>query len=533
MSQRWIQPRSPSRGTGEPGRDAPRTPLLSGLPPVLLESVPRRLAVASLAFATIWGLNLAASYIQMWLNVHGVEQRLRLFDHLVGPVFIGLALVFFFLSRRRALSPPGLVRLGLLFEVVGTFGVALATIVPVFGDPHEVHYFGIPWTCVWILAYPLMVPSRPRNSAAGGLLSTAAVAAAMALHQRYLLPQPAPSIPGEIWFWILFSNLLCAAWGTVGSVMINRLGRQVQEARRLGSYHLQELLGRGGMGEVWKARHRLLARPAAVKLIRAEIFGDADGARTALRRFEREAQVTAGLQSPHTVSLYDFGISDDGVFYYVMEYLDGIDLESLLKAHGPVSAPRVIHWLLQACHSLREAHHRGLIHRDIKPANLYACRVGLEVDVLKVLDFGLVKGDLGDGLRTLARSDRLVVGTPAYMAPESAQGSGEVDGRADLYSLGCVAFALLTGRPPFEGRSPMEVVLAHVQTPPPAPSRCTELPVPADLEAVILACMAKAPSDRPASAEELARRLGECVDAGGWTTEDARGWWELHRPDLT
>ena len=266
-----------------------------------------------------------------------------------------------------------------------------------------------------------MVPSLPRHAAVAGVVSSIACAAAVKF--RLLVLEPAAPDPAlQIWIVMVVMNVVCAGWGIVGSVIINNLGRQVSEARRVGSYQLKKLLGQGGMGEVWEGHHRLLARPAAVKLIRAEVLGGGAKSRLALGRFEREAQATAALQSPHSVGLYDFGIADDGTFYYVMELLDGIDLHSLVKRFGPVTPERAIHWLQHTCHSLAEAHHNGLIHRDIKPANLYVCRFGLEWDFLKVLDFGLVKPTgAQDDAATALTAEHSLAGTAALCRPRSRQ----------------------------------------------------------------------------------------------------------------
>ena len=251
--------------------------------------------------------------------------------------------------------------------------------------------------------------------------------------------------------------------------MFQRMGRRLREARDLGSYELEERLGEGGMGEVWRAKHRLLARPAAIKLVQPEMLG-ADGSadsRLALQRFESEAQATAALTSPHTIRLFDFGATDDGRFYYVMELLDGRDMAALVGEFGPLPVPRVLFLLRQVCHSLAEAHSRGLVHRDIKPANIFVCRMGLDADVVKVLDFGLVQSaerdpaqDLTQTLATLQG----VVGTPAFMAPEMIVGDRAVDHRADLYALGCVAYFLLTGEHVFQGGTHMQSLIDHVST---------------------------------------------------------------------
>jgi serine/threonine-protein kinase len=297
---------------------------------------------------------------------------------------------------------------------------------------------------------------------------------------------------------------------------------------------LLERLGQGGMGEVWRARHRLLARPAAIKLIRptGSQAGISDEAR---RRFEREAQAIASLRSPHTVDLFDFGVSDDGTFYYVMELLEGLDAERLVKKHGPLPAERVIHVIKQVCHSLSEAESVGLVHRDIKPANIILCRYGEDADFVKVLDFGIVKAineskQIESGPTESALTmEHVVHGTPAFIAPEQALGAS-VDNRADIYATGCLAYWLLTGQLVFTGDTPMQLVVHHAQTPPIPPSSRTELSIPPELDALVLACLAKNPADRPQSARELARRLDAIPIKNGWTEDRAQEWWRAHQP---
>lgn len=287
------------------------------------------------------------------------------------------------------------------------------------------------------------------------------------------------------------------------------------------------------MGEVWLGRHRLLARPAAVKLIQAGLGqGPATTESSVVRqRFEREAQATAALRSPHTIQLYDFGVSDDGQFYYVMELLDGLDADTLVRRFGPLPPERVIAALRQACHSLAEAHEAGLAHRDIKPANLFLCRYGRDFDFVKVLDFGLVKSAAADGAaETRLTAAGVIRGTPAFMAPEQARGEDGVDARSDLYALGCVAYWMLTGQPVFEGRSAIDVLLQHVQATPVPPSARTDIDVPPALDAVVLSCLEKDPEKRPQSATELSLRLAACPLDRLWTNERARVWWDEHLP---
>jgi serine/threonine-protein kinase len=321
----------------------------------------------------------------------------------------------------------------------------------------------------------------------------------------------------------------------IAARIIYGLGRDILRAQELGSYNLRELIGRGGMGEVWRASHNMLARPAAIKLIRSDTLGmQPAGLDVAQARFEREAQVTASLQSSHTVDLYDYGVSDDGSFYYVMELLDGLDLESLVERFGPLPAERVIHILLQACLSLGEAHRRGLIHRDLKPANLFLCQRAFEHDFLKVLDFGLVRySALASEREESVTKTGLFAGTPAYMAPEMAMGADDLDERADIYALGCVAYRLLSGHSVFEESNPVATMFAHVNKSPQPPSAVSELAIPPELDAVVLACLSKDPDGRPSTAEDLARELREIGLPQPWTRERAAAWWRTHLPEAT
>ncbi len=284
------------------------------------------------------------------------------------------------------------------------------------------------------------------------------------------------------------------------------------------------------MGEVWRAQHRLLARPAAIKLIRGAGAGNVGASDEAVRRFEQEAQVTARLSSPHTVQLFDFGVSGDGRFYYVMELLNGLDLETLVRRHGPLPAERVTYLLRQVCHSLAEAASYGLVHRDIKPANLFVCRYGGDCDFVKVLDFGIAKEAdhlMETGAIGLTREHGLR-GTPAYIAPEQALGGSGIDGRADIYAVGCVAYFLLTGQLVFTGDTPMAVVVHHAHTLPIPPSERSELPIPPALDRLVLSCLAKNPAERPQSARDLSQRLAAIDGGSPWTDERAREWWDLH-----
>lgn len=310
--------------------------------------------------------------------------------------------------------------------------------------------------------------------------------------------------PGTPPYWILVVGgllSLLAAYSLSATLTIGGLRKQVDQALQLGQYRLGTKLGEGGMGAVYEASHEMLARPAAIKLIRTE---NSEANNRWQSRFEREAQATAGLQSPHTVSVYDFGKTQDGTFYYVMERLNGVDLATLVEKEGPLAPSRVVHLLRQVCHSLAEAHASGLIHRDIKPANIFVCSQALEQDFVKVLDFGLVKASQCEPSLEITQAGTLL-GTPAYMAPEMIQDQA-ADARSDLYSLGCVAYFMLTGKTVFDG-SLSAIIAGHVKKEPPKMVAADGSEIPGELEQVILRCLAKSPDDRPAGAIDLEKQL--------------------------
>ena len=321
--------------------------------------------------------------------------------------------------------------------------------------------------------------------------------------------------------WILLWCVDAIALSVVTSYVIYGLRERVKEAMRLGQYTLGEKLGSGGMGEVYKASHALLKRPAAVKLLPPERVGV-----PALHRFEREVQITSQLTHPNTVAIFDYGHTDSGIFYYAMEYLDGIDLDRLVRVHGPQPPARVVHVLHQVCGALDEAHQMGVIHRDVKPANVILCRRGGSYDVAKVVDFGLVKDLQADEPVELTGANT-IAGTPLYLSPEAITSVDGVGPASDLYALGAVGYFLLTGKPPFEGNL-IEVCGHHLHTKPARPSARLGRSLPADLEAVLLRCLEKDPAGRYASARDLADALAGCADAGAWTQEHAQSWWREH-----
>jgi len=335
-------------------------------------------------------------------------------------------------------------------------------------------------------------------------------------------------------FWAFgFPYFLVVIMAYVGARVVYNLGTEVTRARELGSYRLEHRLGQGGMGEVWKASHRLLARPAAIKLIRSSVPGKAAGISDDMRRrFEREAQVIAQLRSPHTVTLFDFGLTEEGSFYYVMELLEGLDTDRLVKRFGPIPAERVIHILRQICHSLSEAESRGLVHRDIKPANIFLCRYGEDYDFVKVLDFGLAKAvnENPSDAETAITIQNVIQGTPAFIAPEQALGNDDIDNRADIYATGCVAYWLLTGQLVFTADTTIKTLLAHASELPDPPSAKTTQVIPADLDSLVLSCLAKDREHRPRSARDFLQRLDAIVLDHEWTEQRAREWWTAHLP---
>jgi eukaryotic-like serine/threonine-protein kinase len=333
----------------------------------------------------------------------------------------------------------------------------------------------------------------------------------------------AQSYPGDhttpisFLLWALLYTLLAIALSSFVSQVIYGLSRAVQKARQLGQYTLDGTIGEGGMGVVYRGQHALLRRPTALKLLPPERAGAA-----AVARFEREVQITSQLTHPNTVAIYDYGRTPDNVFYYAMEFLEGIDLQKLVERDGPQPAARVRRLIFQVVSALAEAHARGVIHRDIKPSNIFLCERGLIPDFVKVLDFGLARDfDRGDSALTL---DGKLMGTPLYMSPEQIVGA-PLDGRSDLYSVAALTYYLLTGAPVFSGNTVVEVCAAHLHSDVVRPSTRLGKPVPASLEALLLSCLEKSPDKRPNDALALLERLDACNDIGPWTPDDARRWW--------
>jgi len=400
----------------------------------------------------------------------------------------------------------------------------MENVIPRPGDPIQ----GSTFVSAWIALCSLVIPNTPWKSGAAALVSAAMVPGAhlFAAHIAGYAPFPWNRLASYSLF-----PLFVAGWIPFISTRLHEMQKELSRTQDLGGYRLERLLGRGGMGEVWRARHRLLRREAAVKLVIPDLLSRmGSGERQHMQlRFEQEAHAIATLSSPHTVSLYDFGVSDEGSLYYVMELLNGMDAERLVTHYGSQPAGRVISLIRQACESLEEAHDLGMVHRDVKPSNVFICRLGKRADFVKLLDFGLVKALQSPGQVRLTTQGE-TSGTPAFMAPEQVRSEFDVDARVDIYGLGCVAYYLLTGTLVFDASTPMAMAIAQVEQQPEPPSRRTEVPVPASLERVVMACLEKKPEHRPQSAAELAALLDKCTDVPPWTPADANRWWNLHRP---
>jgi eukaryotic-like serine/threonine-protein kinase len=507
-------------------RPADARGISSSLPADLLGQSVRRLRILALLYAFVFFM---AGIFPMLVVPADLALFLSGFAYW-GPTVIAIvvALLVAAVLGSKRLSLPLAMTLGLIFEIAGGYGIAAAEFTDPMVDLHG-RALGQSWVAVWTVLFTVVVPTRPRRALLAALATVSSVPVVVGLVIASGRTGFRPD-PGQFFFWFVFPYLLVVAMAYVGSRVVYGLGTEVKRARELGSYRLEEKLGEGGMGEVWRARHRMLARPAAIKLIRPALGRDGVSDETQ-RRFEREAQAIARLRSPHTVELFDFGVAEDGGFYYVMELLDGLDADSLLRRFGPTPADRAVYLLRQVCHSLSEAESCGLVHRDIKPANIFLCRYGEEYDFVKVLDFGIVKGSPDGGQADpLQTGENTIQGTPAFMSPEQAVGA-EVDGRTDIYATGCVAYWLLTGQFVFTAETPMGLLMQHVQAQPAPPSVRTDQPVPAALDRLVLSCLAKDPAGRPQSARELSGRLAEIEGASGWTQDRARSWWATHQPE--
>jgi serine/threonine protein kinase len=515
MTSRAPVGATPATAGSPPGRTV--------LPPKLLDDAAKRMSILAVFFAVVV---VIVQVFQRLIQPQMVAVIDDPINRLATLAAVLMAVGLFALHRFRLATSRTLLALGMVFEVVVALSISMIETSRPF-DP-RVPLLGLSALGPWIVFIGALIPNRPI------VTLLVALAAATSWPLAYVINSTRLHFVTESWrqtsVWPAMNYLMAVLAYLVGRRTYGT-AYQAQTAQELGSYRLVSLIGEGGMGEVWKASHQMLARPAAIKLVKPAAATSARQADVFIKRFRREANMIAGLQSPHTVYLYDFGTAQDGRVYYVMELLDGISLQTLVTTFGPQPASRVVFILRQICRSLEEAHAQGLVHRDLKPSNVMLCNFAGRRDFVKVLDFGLAK--------SVVRAERLemsqltvegvATGTPGYIAPEVALGDAEVDARADLYALGCVAYVLLTGTLVFPDPNPLSMTLKHVQAAPDPPSLRTELAIPPDLERIILHCLAKNPSDRPSSAAELEEMLGTC-GAADWTERDAATWWELHLP---
>ena len=485
-----------------------------------------RLSAAALVIAVVLGAafigNLVSGITNLWW-----------FRGLILLIIVGSA---FRLRYHPSLSLSQLRVLELIVfgSVVVQLSLMLLTRLAEFAEKNDAasvasirQQFLMAW-CVLIFIYGTLMPNIWKRGAAI-MLPVAILPYLLIALQRWLSPEAASLLDSDKASSALPFPLVAALVAVFATHVINSARREAFKARQFGQYQLIERLGAGGMGEVYKAEHVLLKRPCAIKLIKATSETDA----TAIARFEKEVKTTAKLTHWNTIEIYDYGRTDDGTFYYVMELLPGMSLEDLVEKHGRLPPERVVYLLRQICGALQEAHSVGLIHRDIKPANIFASQRGGVYDVAKLLDFGLVKEgqekpDAGSKYGSFS-------GTPLYMSPEQASAYEDVDGRADIYSLGAVAFYLLTGQTPFTSKNVMELLAAHRNSEVAPPSRLAPT-IPADLDQIILKCMAKKAPDRFQDAASMMAALDACSVAKCWGPEQAANWWrsigETSRPRM-
>jgi eukaryotic-like serine/threonine-protein kinase len=468
--------------------------------------------------ATLVAVGYFPGFYFTWRTHPGIAKE-AITDHVLAPwpfLLVSVHGALWLIGRGRPLPPSWLRVLDVAHCVA--VGALFGRVLSTHPSPALAPLEGIPAVASVLGIRALVVPSTGKRTVlAGTLLALGPLLTVLSNAEHFSASFLGVQTSGPLFLiWALVAIVLTS----VASEVLYGLRRDVRDARRLGQYTLVERLGEGGMGVVYRAEHALLRRPTAVKLLPATKRLDS------IARFEREVQLMAELTHPNTVAIYDYGRTDAGVFYYAMEYLEGIDLEGLVEVGGPQPAGRVIHLLRQVCGSLDEAHERGLIHRDVKPANLFLCKKRGEPDTVKVLDFGLVK-DVSADDPSLSTANS-VLGTPLYMAPEAFTKPEAVDARSDLYSLGAVAYLLLVGAPVFSGSSSIEVLTKHLHLAPRKPSERLGQDIPAGLEAVVMSCLEKPPEKRPASARALRDALDGCASVPVWTAGEAEAWWREH-----
>jgi serine/threonine-protein kinase len=505
---------------------APPTPLRVDTADHELRALLRRRLIVFVSLG-VWGLGSYVGGRLLDLSVVWSHEALRVLFVITAAVLAVSVVVLGLLSCHRRLGIRGLRAIELVALLAGCVQAVAQTSDPVpdtllhleattFAANNDIFL----WFIV-ITLYGVLIPNTLRRAALVTGAVTAVAAASMLLAwSRYHLPGPV----WTLWVTNLVVFLGIAAGMTVfNSARLDSYRRAAAQARELGQYRLGRKLGGGGMGEVFLAEHRLLKRPCALKLIRPMLAADD----TFVRRFAREVQAATRLTHPAAVQVYDYGQEPGGACYYVMEYLPGMTLDEAVRRTGPFPPGRAIHVLRQVCGALQEAHALGLVHRDVKPGNIMLCRLGGRPDAAKLLDFGLVAEPGRSDTRITQPGGPL--GTPAYMSPEQAGGDATIGPASDLYSLGAVAYFLLTGRPPFVGSNLLDLLRAHVSAPLQPPSSHNAAVAP-DLDAVVLRLLAKDPADRFASAADAAAALSGCAAAADWTDAEASQWWDQAAP---
>jgi len=502
-----------------PGRATFESTSRGELPGDVLESGVRRLGMLALVCAaSLTGVLVLITLLARHDAAFRSEVLPRALGCLIPAALLNLGMLW--IARARRFRPSVVLELSQFYVVL--FALALSALRHGFPWPAGDALRSWSPVAVLLVMFGALVPARPAR-----VLTTCVLAALTDPLALYLAQAPGERPAPQYLVLLLISPVAGVGLAYLASKLLYGLTEHITRAREVGSYRLDKRLGIGGMGEVWKARHHMLARPAAIKLIRPRILSThgPEEAKRLLKLFEREAQITASLTSPHTIQLYDYGVTQDGTFYYVMELLDGFDLQTLVERFGRQPPERVVYLLIQACDSLHEAHDQKLVHRDMKPANIFTCRYGGELDFVKVLDFGLVM-DRRPTEEEL--DDPGLIGTPAIMAPEMVRFNAPVDQRADIYALGCVAYWLLTRLRVFEAQNRADMLVMHAHQRPVPPSKRVGISVPKELEDLILQCLAKNPDKRPQSARELGDRLRELSLHYSWSRARREEWWREH-----
>lgn len=514
------------------------TYLSASIPPFVINQITSRLRFVA------WAVIIGTMFFLRSFFSGTYQQSMKgnaLSDYSVFITLIITAAISFLVIFLLRVPRPSkeIIIISVVYENLMAFTIALHDGFWFYPTPYnpEPRLF---WSCIWILAFPIIVPYSPRISLFSSLSSIVLIMGAIAL-PILVVPEQIP--PKIVFRMVLETHLFCAVVAYFISRMLNHLNWQLANEKKKGSYQLIRQLGEGSMGQVWLAKHRMLHRPAAMKIIQQDrLHGASEEIRQeVITRFEREAQATARLHNQHSINIYDFGTMEDDSFFYVMEALNGTDLQQFVNRFGPLPEERVIYLMLQIAESLQEAHAIGLVHRDLKPANIFICRYGFQTDFIKVLDFGMVKyqEDLQETFQRMTKTqvstnielttEGQLAGTPAYMAPEMIMGK-KIDHRYDVYAFGCVAYFLLTGTRVFQGESLESQLYSHMEEKPKTPSERSGATFHPLLETLIMSCLKKNPNDRPANMDILIAELKAVPFADPWTPEKANLWWNEFMP---